>query len=384
MFIEKNYTGLYIHVPFCVKKCSYCSFYSIECDEMLLTRFRSTLLAELERKTAGINIGTVYAGGGTPTVLPPEFWSEFLSTLDDVADTSDVLEMTIETNPGAVLPGVLAEFRKAGFNRLSIGIQSFISGELKTLGRIHSPDQAIITFNQARDTGFQNIGIDLMYGIPGQIPDNWQSNLKKAVELSPEHISCYELSIEKGTPIADLINNGELSKPSEEHCREMYFLADEYLKEAGYIHYEVSNYAKGDENISRHNSSYWNRTPYIGLGPSAHSFDGKRIRSWNVCELNEYLSLIEHDRSPVEETEELDSQEIAIEMLMLGLRWQAGADIDEIEATTGFRINEQYLDRMVRSGRVQVSGSRILPTAEGMLFADGDAANLIEDFSKDV
>ena len=377
MRIDMNSTGLYIHVPFCVKKCSYCSFYSIECDEVLLTRFRYMLLTETEQKTAGVNIGTVYAGGGTPTILPPEFWSEFLSTLDEIADTSDVLEMTIETNPGAVTAGVIAEFRKAGFNRLSIGIQSFNSSELKTLGRIHSPDQAIITFNQARETGFQNVGIDLIYGIPGQTPNNWQSNLMKAVKLSPEHISCYELSIENGTPIAGLINNGELSKPSEEHCREMYFLADQYLKEAGYIHYEVSNYARGDKNISRHNSSYWNRIPYIGLGPSAHSFDGKRTRSWNVCELGEYLSLIEHARSPVEETEELDSREIVLEMLMLGLRWKAGVDIEEINAISGLRINEQYLDRMIRSGRVQVSGSRILPTVEGMLFADGDAANLI-------
>ncbi len=377
MVIEKNYTGLYIHVPFCIKKCSYCSFYSIERDEVLLTRFRSALLAEMERKTAGINIGTVYSGGGTPTILPPEFWKKFLSILDEIADTSGVLERTIETNPGAVLSDNLAEFRKAGFNRLSIGIQSFDSSELKTLGRIHSPDQAIITFNQARDTGFPNIGIDLIYGIPGQTPDTWQSNLEKAIELLPEHISCYELSIENGTPIADLINKGELSKSSEEHCRKMYFLADELLKEAGYIHYEVSNYARGNENISRHNSSYWNRTPYIGLGPSAHSFDGKKTRSWNVCEIDGYLNLIENYKSPVEETEELDSQEIALEMLMLGLRWQAGVDIEEIEVRTGFRINEQYLDCMVRSGRVQVSGSRILPTTEGMLFADGDAANLI-------
>ena len=334
----------------------------------------------MERQTANVNIGTVYAGGGTPTVLPPGFWSAFLSTLNEIADTSDVLEMTIETNPGALLPDVLAEFRRTGFNRLSIGIQSFNSLELKTLGRIHSPDQAIITFNEARDAGFQNIGIDLIYGIPNQTTDNWKNNLKKAIELSPEHISCYELSIENGTPIADLINSGELSKPSEEHCREMYFLADEYLKEAGYMHYEVSNYARGNENSSRHNSSYWNRTPYIGLGPSAHSFDGKRTRSWNVCDIDGYLSLIENDRSPVEETEELDSREIALEMLMLGLRWKAGVDIEEIEGTTGFRINEQYLDRMVRSGSVKVSGSRILPTTEGMLFADGDAVNLIEDF----
>lgn len=379
MRIDMKTTGLYIHVPFCVKKCSYCSFYSIERDEILLTRFRSALLAEMERKTAGVSIGTVYAGGGTPTILPPGFWSAFLSTLHEIADTSDVPEMTIETNPGAVLPDALVEFRQTGFNRLSIGIQSFNSLELKTLSRIHSPDQAIITFNQAREVGFQNIGIDLIYGIPGQTSDNWRSNLKKAIELSPEHISCYELSIEDGTPIADLINNGELSKPSEEHCREMYFLADEYLKKAGYLHYEVSNYARGDENISRHNSSYWNRTPYIGLGPSAHSFDGKRTRSWNVCEIDEYLSLIENDRSPVEETEELDSQEIALEMLMLGLRWRAGADIEEIEVITDCRINEQYLDWMIRSGRVQISGSRILPTTEGMLFADGDAVNLIQD-----
>jgi len=288
-----------------------------------------------------------------------------------------VKERTIETNPDTVSESELFALRRAGFNRLSIGVQSFDDSALKILGRIHTSAGALETFGSARKAGFENISIDLMYGIPKQTLKGWREDLKRIEDLAPEHISCYELSVEEGTPIARDIGSGELSKPDEEMCRDMYFAADEILAESGYLHYEVSNYAKGKDNISRHNSAYWNRTPYIGLGPSAHSFDGKNTRSWNAGSINEYLRKMNNGEFTVTDTEVISLEQEALETLMLGLRCASGIEPDKIEADTGITINRNYLNAMVRNNRIAISGNRFLPTAEGMLFADGDSINLI-------
>ena len=322
-------------------------------------------------------IKTIYAGGGTPTLLPPAFWSEFLTTLTALSDTSEVKECTIETNPGAVTERELRELRQAGFNRLSIGVQSFNDILLETLGRIHTSDQAIETFRSARKAGFRSISIDLMYGIPGQTMGDWLTGLERIEELGPEHVSCYELSVIGGTPIFQSINDGELSKPDEEACRDMYFTADEILTRSGYLHYEVSNYSRGDSYVSLHNSSYWDRTTYIGLGPSAHSFDGKVTRSWNVSSIEQYLDKIRDGQSPTLDSEVITQEQAALEMVMLGLRCSAGIDLKKIETETGIRINRDYLNTMISNNRVLLSGTKLVPTAEGMLYADGDSANLI-------
>jgi len=319
---------------------------------------------------------TVYAGGGTPTLVPAVFWAEFLTRFDDLADTSGVEERTIETNPDTVTESELFALRQAGFDRLSIGVQSFDDSTLEILGRIHTSSRALETFRSARKAGFENISIDLMYGIPKQTLKGWREDIKRIEDLAPEHISCYELSVEEGTPMARDIS-GELSKPGEEICRDMYFAADEILAEYGYLHYEVSNYAKGNDFISRHNSAYWDRTPYIGLGPSAHSFDGKYTRSWNAGSIEEYLRKISNGESPVADREEISPEQEALETLMLGLRCTTGIEPDKIEADTGVMINRNYLNAMVRNHRIHISGNRFLPTAEGMLFADGDSINLI-------
>ncbi len=325
----------------------------------------------------GRTIKTIYAGGGTPTLLPPAFWNEFLTTLTALSDTSEVKECTIETNPDAVTERELQELRMAGFNRLSIGVQSFNNILLETLGRIHSSNQAIETFRSARKAGFRSISLDLMYGIPGQTLKEWLSDLEHIEEFSPEHVSCYDLSVIEGTQMYKFINDGTFSKPDEEACRDMYFAADEILTRSGYLHYEVSNYSRGESSISLHNSSYWNRTPYTGLGPSAHSFDGNAIRSWNVSSLEQYLERIGDGKSPTADSEVITKEQAALEMIMLGLRCSAGIDLKKIETETGIHINRDYLNAMVRSNRVLLSGTRLVPTAEGMLYADGDSVNLI-------
>ena len=322
-------------------------------------------------------IKTIYVGGGTPTLLTPEFWKRFLSEAGEIANVSPVAEYTIETNPGAVTDRELSELRQAGFNRLSLGVQSFNDTSLETLGRIHSSGQAIEVFRSARKAGFRNISVDLMYGIPGQTLKKWVEDLEHIEDLAPEHLSCYELSVIEGTPIFKSINDGVLSKPDGEACRDMYFAADEILTRIGYSHYEVSNYARGISCVSRHNSSYWNRTPYIGLGPSAHSFDGKVTRSWNVSSLELYLGWIRDGQSPKVDSEVITKEQAALEMVMLGLRCSGGIDMKKIEAETGTRINRDYLNTMIKNNRVLPSGSRLIPTAEGMLHADGDSVNLI-------
>ncbi len=335
-------------------------------------------MSELEQRVRNKCIVTIYAGGGTPTLLPPEFWGEFLALVTDIADTSDIEECTIETNPGAVTESELFTLRQVGFNRMSMGVQSFSDTALLTLGRIHTSSAALKTFKSARKAGFDNISIDLMYGIPGQSLDGWSEDLKRIEDLAPEHISCYELSVEKGTPISESISSGELSKPDEQTCRKMYLAADNILTEYGYLHYEVSNYARGKSFISRHNSAYWDRTPYIGLGPSAHSFNGKNTRSWNVASIEDYLSQMKNGNSPETGREEIDIEQAALETVMLGLRCNTGIDLWKIETETGVSINRDYLNTMIENNRVIVSGTRLIPTAEGMLYADGDSINLIE------
>lgn len=322
-------------------------------------------------------IKTIYAGGGTPTLLPTVFWKGFLAKAGEIADISHVTEFTIETNPGSVTEKELFALRQAGFNRLSIGVQSFNDTLLQTLGRIHTSDQAKETYRSARKAGFHNISLDLMYGIPGQTLKNWLKDLERIEELGPEHVSCYELSVIGGTPIFKSINDGVLSKPDEETCRDMYFAADETLTRSGYLHYEISNYARDNNCVSLHNSSYWDRTPYIGLGPSAHSFDGRVTRSWNVPSLEQYLERIRDDKSPSADIEVITKEQAALEMVMLGLRCSAGIDLKEIETETGIRINRDYLKTMMRNNRVILSGAKLVSTAEGMLYADGDSVNLI-------
>lgn len=323
------------------------------------------------------NISTLYAGGGTPTILPAAFWGRFLNLLGSEADTSSISESTIETNPGTVTGDDLEQLRKMGFNRLSVGVQSFHDETLTTLGRIHDSREAVHSFEEARSAGFRNISIDLIYGVPGQTMQMWNDDLRRAVELKPEHISCYELTLEEGTTMWELVRSGKLSKPDEETCANMYYEADELLTSREYVHYEVSNYSRGNNHTSAHNCGYWRRDPCIGLGPSAHSFDGVRRRSWNLSSVERYIERLRECLPATSGSEELTKEQAATERIMLGLRCCGGFDLEELQRETGIIIDHDYLNIMVKHGRVVEIDSRIVPTAAGKLFADGDALNLI-------
>ncbi len=325
----------------------------------------------------GAIISTLYAGGGTPTILPPAFWGRFLELIGGEADTSNISESTIETNPGTVTGDELEQLRRMGFNRLSVGVQSFHDEVLSTLGRIHDAREAVHSFEEARRAGFRNISLDLIYGVPGQTMQMWREDLRRGAELKPEHISCYELTLEDGTPMWELARTGQLCKPDEETCADMYFEADEFLASREYVHYEVSNYSRGNNHTSGHNCGYWRRDPCIGLGPSAHSFDGVNRRSWNLSSVDSYVERLREGRPAPSGSEELTKEQTAIERIMLGLRCCGGFDLEELQRETGIIVDRDYLNIMVEYGRVVEIDSRIVPTAAGKLFADGDALNLI-------
>lgn len=362
-------TGLYIHAPFCAKKCSYCAFNSVE-KPAETSGMCTALSTEFIQRTQqeSYEFQTFYAGGGTPTLLPPEFWMRLVS----MVQTPFLKEVTIETNP-AVLDAVdYSSLLLAGFNRISVGVQSFNDENLSLLGRRHTAGEAMESLKLIARTGFRNISLDLMYGLPGQTPEDQQKDIEKTLRFMPQHISAYDLVLEPGTPIGD---RGE--KASENQCADMYYQIHEMLTANGYIHYEVSSYALEDKFRSLHNSSYWNRTPYIGIGPSAHSFSGTK-RSWNVSGIIEYETALLYGELPEESSEDLTAENGAHEVLALGFRNTNGVDLGVLEGF-GFKLNPTDI---LSTGFVKQKGNLLIPDEKGMLFADHlacKAAELLEN-----
>jgi oxygen-independent coproporphyrinogen-3 oxidase len=376
-----EHRGLYIHVPFCLRKCHYCSFVSRAADIHLHNRWFDALLSEARAiLDTGVQIGTIYAGGGTPSLIAPDRWTAFMLMLKKNADLTSLRESTIEVNPATCCAEDIAGFREAGFDRISIGIQSLGKRELALLGRIHSAEQAEETIGHARDAAFDSIGIDLIYGIPGQTVEGWEENLRRASLFQSDHISCYELTLDTGTPIGALCSEGKLEKPDDNTCAEMYTAADRILTDVGYEHYEVSSYALGRENRSKHNSGYWNRTPYSGLGPSAHSFDGIDQRWWNTPDLIHYMELLENGKSSREGFETLSREQQAEEVIMLGMRCSDGFDREKLRRL-GFFLSDEgetLLNRLSSEGQLTRDETWIRPSASGMLLADGIALGLCQ------
>jgi oxygen-independent coproporphyrinogen-3 oxidase len=371
--------GLYIHVPFCLRKCEYCAFYSVAgADSASAMRFADALLTEIRMALhTGTRLSTFFAGGGTPVLMEPTFWRDLLGVVRKSAEISSEAEMTIEANPAAVSADDLRELRVIGFNRMSIGVQSFCDSLLQFLGRVHKAGQAEQTLLDARRAGFENLGIDLIYGIPGQSPDLWLSDLRSAADIGAQHISCYALTAEDGTPYARAIRRGESPAPDEQLAADLYFLADEFLRGAGYEHYEVSNFALGKRWRSRHNMAYWTGRPYIGFGPSAHSFDGNRGRRWNVANLRSYIARLESGNLPVEDSEELTEKQVVLERLMLGLRTSDGIDLGAILSSDGIpEAASGLVSTWGAEGLAEIEGRKVRPSPRGMLVADGLAVAL--------
>jgi oxygen-independent coproporphyrinogen-3 oxidase len=364
--------GLYLHVPFCRRKCAYCDFYSLaDPGSAVQGAYLSAVEQELRTATLPGRIETVFLGGGTPTVLPAPLLSRLLVAIADKVDVSAVSEFSVEANPGAVDEPRAALLRAHGVNRLSLGVQSFQPATLATLGRIHGPDEVHQAVRLFRRLGFSNLSLDLIFAVPGQTLADWQADLDAALGLAPEHLSVYGLSIEPSTPLGRLVGHGQLHAAPDELYVEMFTAARERLIAASYEHYEISNYARPGFRC-RHNVGYWRNRPYLGLGPAASSFVAGR-RWTNVRDLDEYLACLARGQSPAEEIEELSPEARARELAMLNLRMADGIILQEFHDQTGFDAL-QLFDQAIRThraaGLLEVTSAAIRLTPQALPIAD--------------
>jgi oxygen-independent coproporphyrinogen-3 oxidase len=364
--------GLYIHIPFCLSKCDYCDFYS-STSITALPNFLDALFKEMEMYRQRFQpFDTVYIGGGTPSLLSPEQMESILTKVRENFNVISNPEITIETNPADLNQSFLESMREIGINRINIGVQSFDERVLGFLRRRHSVKQAISAVEDSRKAGFHNIGLDLIYGVPEQDIRHWLDTLKQAVTFSPAHLSCYQLTVETKTPLGKRYRAGEFSIPGEELQYEFFMVTSEFLEEAGYIHYEVSNFARGKEHTSRHNQKYWDHSPYLGLGPAAHSFQCNQ-RWWNHRSLDQYFSAINAGKPPIEEAEILTMEQLRLEALYLGLRKKEGVCLQDFENRYHcdlFTEKKKILAKLEEEGFISIQDGHLRPTQTGLSVAD--------------
>jgi oxygen-independent coproporphyrinogen-3 oxidase len=380
--------GIYIHIPFCVRKCPYCDFYSVT-DLALKPRFLKALIAEMRLISAeGLCFDSLYIGGGTPSVYGHQDIGKIVSAISENFDLKPDSEITIEVNPGTVSIEQMKGYREAGINRINIGVQSFFQDNLDFLRRIHTPSEARRAVNEAHRAGFKNMGLDLIYGLPDQSQGNWLENLKSAVEYDPTHLSCYTLTYEKGTPLYNGLKCGRIQPLAEDKVRALFETTIDFLENHGYFQYEISNFARVGKNgglhVSRHNIKYWTLVPYIGLGASAHSFSETQ-RYWNVSDVAEYIAVIESGRLPVAEREVLSREQQIIETIYLGLRTTAGIDLIGFGEKFGIdfvKAFKEVISDLAEQNYLEVKNSRCALTRQARAFLDSIASMFVSrDFS---
>ncbi len=365
--------GIYVHIPFCEKKCIYCDFYSIERTEHIAS-FIDTLCTEImlraEESDDLPKATSVFFGGGTPSLLSPEQMGRIITTIRSNYPVNDDAEWTMECNPGTVTHESLCGYRALGINRLSFGVQSFNESELAFLHRIHSPKQAEDAITLARASGFDNVNLDVMFALPEQTMESWQSTLEKVIALAPEHISAYSLIFEEGTPLFTMLQRGSVREANEEQDASMYEYAIKRLLDAGYTQYEVSNFARtGRECI--HNCTYWSGDEYISFGPSAHGLVNE-MRYWNFRSLTRYSEIIGSHALPTANIELLTKSERMFERAFLELRAK-GIRLDEFRSDFGIHIPDalgKELELWEQEGLINQSHGRLKLTASGYLVCD--------------
>ena len=371
MNLEKN-PGLYIHIPFCLSKCHYCDFYS-STSVSIVSDFLNALFKEMEMYRNRFKaFDTVYFGGGTPSLLSPKQLKDILITVQKNFDLTANTEITIETNPADLDQSSLESMRRMGINRINIGVQSFDEKVLPFLGRRHSAKQAISAIEASRKGGFENIGLDLIYGVPGQEMNSWLNTLRQAVAFSPEHLSCYQLTLEAETPLGIRYRAGEFLMPGEELQYQFFVKTSQFLEDAGYVHYEVSNFARGMEHASKHNQKYWDHSPYLGLGPSAHSLQNN-CRWWNHRSVDQYIGAINAGNLPVEETEVLTMEQMRLEALYLGLRTKKGVNFEDFKNRYRYDLfaeKKEMINKLRGEGLVSIQDGGLYPTQAGLAVAD--------------
>ena len=372
---------IYIHIPYCHHKCTYCAFYSNAGRREEQQAYVEAVCEELRQRSGEQTdhpIRTIYFGGGTPTLLPIELLSKIVATLRNLFDLSQLEEATIEANP----ENLTSEYLEAlsglhFFNRISIGIQSFNANDLKLFNRVHTPEQALDAIRNARQAGFHNISADLIYGIPGQTLSTWKENLQQIFALPVTHLSCYALSLEPQSILWRQVESGKIAMPEEEAVLEAYELLLQEAKAHGFGQYEISNFCKPGM-PSRHNSRYWDRTPYLGIGAAAHSFDGK-CRRWNVADTRHYIHSISNNEI-FYESEQLTEIQSFNEYIMTALRTTAGIDKSALPQIATQIFDKQFrpaVERQIQLGLLTESPTHIIPTHDGLLQADGIATKLM-------
>ena len=363
--------GLYIHIPFCKVKCVYCDFYSITKKEEQIPLFTECLLKEIDSYkdyTGKWTFDTIFFGGGTPSLLPAKYLEQILQKLHDTFNTSKVKEITLEANPGEASLEHLKDIRKLGVNRLSMGFQSFDDKILKVLGRLHKSKDCFKTFKNARKAGFDNINTDMIFNIPDLSVENWKKDLNKLLELKPEHISAYSLTVEPSTKLFNLVKNGRLLMPLERIDIEQYLLTGDMLSKHGYNHYEISNYSLNNKEC-KHNLHYWNLSPYLSFGPSAHSYNLSE-RWWNYRSLDKYIDKISQNILPVEGKEKLDYRDKYNELILNGLRLSKGVSIQNAKNHFNGKFNDYIQSIQNKWDCLKVDEDTIKITKNGSLFVD--------------
>ena len=362
---------LYVHVPFCARRCSYCDFAIAVRREVPVRAFADAIAHELRVRTpmgGAEPLRTLYLGGGTPSRLGGEGVGRLIAMVRDRYSLADGAEVTIEANPEDVHADAVRAWRAAGVNRVSLGVQSFDPAVLVWMHRVHSADAARTAVRVLRDEGIGEVSLDLIYALPAAVPRDWRRDLDEALALEPQHLSCYGLTIEPQTPLARWTARGQVSAADEGSYEQEFLATHAHLTAAGFTHYEVSNYAL-PEHEARHNSAYWSGVPYLGVGPSAHGFDGHE-RRWNIRELAAWEAALALEQDPVEGSEVLSAEQRSIERVYLGLRTLAGLETAPSD--------DPLVGRWCQAGWATHQAGRLVLTPLGWLRLDAMAAALTE------
>lgn len=371
--------GIYIHIPFCKTRCIYCDFYSTTRSE-LKERYIRALCKELEMRRdylQGEAIETIYFGGGTPSQLAEEDFRQVFETIRQVYGMKHCQEITLEANPDDLTEEYVAMLHRLPFNRISMGIQTFDDTTLKLLNRRHNAAQAIEAVSRCHQVGFDNISIDLIYGLPGETDEHWIYDLQQAVNLHIEHISAYHLTYEEGTRIYELLHARRICEVDEESSVRFFSTLIDTLTAAGYEHYEISNFCRPGR-YSRHNTSYWKGVPYLGCGPSAHSFN-TRTREWNVASLERYMNSVEEGNREFE-TEYRDRATRYNEYIMTSIRTMWGIPMDKLEQVFGAEMRQYCMDMAhpyLENGKLKIEDNHLCLTREGIFISDGIISDLM-------
>lgn len=378
--------GLYIHIPFCIKKCLYCDFCSFESTEIEQEKYVKALIEEMKlvsKEHGRLLISTIFIGGGTPTAINSELIKHIMNNAKEVFKVMDSAEITIESNPGTITIEKLKDYKECGVNRISIGLQAIQNDLLKTLGRIHTYETFLDSYQLIRQAGFKNVNIDLMYGLPNQTEEEWQETIMEIVALSPEHISAYSLKVEEGTAFEKLEEKGIIKIPSEEVDRRNHHEAISFFSRNGYEQYEISNFAKPGYEC-KHNLIYWENKNYIGLGLGAHGYI-KNSRYGNLTDMDQYCLSVANNKLPIESIEEITKHDEMFESIMLGLRLNKGLSLEGFKKRFGYELESligTLLEDLITEKLLYLDSGNLKFTSYGMDISNNVLVRILEIIEK--